>query len=226
MHLFITQYFYCMKTTTILIADDHLLIRETWSYILNSQPGMSVAGSVGSGREAVDLACHLRPDIVLMDINLPDISGIEATAQLLKCSPQSRVLAVSLHTQPAYARRMMQKGARGYVTKSSSRQEMLYAIQEVLNGRTYICQEIKDILSDQVISRADRQPDLNGLTAREIEIITHISKGASSRDIAGELGLSLKTVEVHRYNILRKLQLKNTAALINFITRSPLGLTP
>src|ERR1700738_759736 len=102
-----------MEKISILIADDHLLIRETWGFILNSDPRFSVIAEAGKGREAVDLAKQLRPNVVLMDINLPDISGIEATEQIRKFSPGSRILAISLHTQPAYARQIMKKGAMG-----------------------------------------------------------------------------------------------------------------
>ena len=117
-----------MDKITILIADDHTLVRETWSFILNTDPRFSVIAESGSGEEAVELAKKLRPNIVIMDINLPGINGIEATQQIRRFSPGSRILGVSLHTQPTYARKMMQKGALGYVTKNSSREEMFKAI--------------------------------------------------------------------------------------------------
>jgi two-component system invasion response regulator UvrY len=117
-----------MEKITILIADDHTLVRETWSFILNSDPRFFVVAECGSGEEAVEMAKNLRPAIVIMDINLPGINGIEATQQIRKFSPGSKILGVSLHTQPTYARKMMQKGAMGYVTKNSSREEMFKAI--------------------------------------------------------------------------------------------------
>jgi len=139
-----------------------------------------------------------------------------------KYSPGSKVLGVSLHTQPTYARKMIQKGAMGYVTKNSSREEMFKALMEIHNGRKYICDEIKNILSEQVISGEDAQTGLNALSQREIEIIAYIKKGFSSKEIADALHISVKTVEVHRYNILKKLNLKNAAALVNFINNSQL----
>lgn len=140
---------------TILIADDHTLVRETWSFILNNHQNFEVIAESGTGEEAVEKAKTLRPDIILMDINLPGMNGIEATEQIRKLSPGSKILAVSLHTQPSYARKMMQKGAKGYVTKNSSREEMLRAIQTILKGENYICEEIKNILSEQMqIGRA------------------------------------------------------------------------
>ena len=211
-----------MEKITILIADDHTLIRETWSFILNTDNRFSVIAESGSGEEAVELAKQLRPNVVIMDINLPGINGIEATQQIRKFSPGSRILGVSLHTQPTYARKMIQKGAMGYVTKNSSRDEMFKAIIEIQNGRKYICEEIKNILSEQIISGEDAQAGLNSLSQREIEIIAFIKKGYSSKEIADALELSVKTVEVHRYNVLKKLNLKNAAALVNFINNSQL----
>lgn len=211
-----------MDKISILIADDHTLVRETWSFILNTDPRFSVIAESGSGEEAVELAKKLRPNIVIMDINLPGMNGIEATQQIRKYSPGSRILGVSLHTQPTYARKMMQKGAMGYVTKNSSREEMFKAIMEIQSGKKYICDEIKNILSEQVISGDDPQTGLNSLSQREIEIIAYIKKGFSSKEIADALSISVKTVEVHRYNILKKLNLKNAAALVNFINNSQL----
>lgn len=213
-----------MEKITILIADDHTLVRETWSFILNNDPRFQVVAECGSGEEAVELARNLRPNIVIMDINLPGINGIEATHQIRKFSPASKILGVSLHTQPTYARKMMQKGASGYVTKNSSREEMYKAIIEIHNGKKYICEEIKNILSEQVISGEEPQSGLNSLSQREIEIITLIKNGHSSKEIAESLNISVKTVEVHRYNILKKLNLKNAASLVNFINNSQLDL--
>ena len=211
-----------MEKITILIADDHTLVRETWSFILNTDPRFTVVAECGSGEEAVEKAKSLRPNVVIMDINLPGINGIEATQQIRKFSTGSKILGVSLHTQPTYARKMIQKGAMGYVTKNSSREEMFKAIMEIESGKKYICDEIKNILSEQVISGEDAQNGLNSLSQREIEIITFIKKGFSSKEIADALNISVKTVEVHRYNILKKLNLKNAAALVNYINNSQL----
>jgi two-component system invasion response regulator UvrY len=211
-----------MEKISILIADDHTLVRETWSFILNTDARFSVIAESGSGEEAIELAKKLRPNIVIMDINLPGMNGIEATQQIRKYSPGTKILGVSLHTQPTYARKMIQKGAMGYVTKNSSREEMFKAIMEIQAGKKYICDEIKNILSEQVISGEDQNTGLNSLSQREIEIISYIKKGFSSKEIADSLSISVKTVEVHRYNILKKLNLKNAAALVNFINNSQL----
>ncbi len=211
-----------MKKITILIVDDHTLVRETWSFILNTDARFNVIAESGSGEHAVEIAKQLKPDIVIMDINLPGMNGIEATQLISKYSSNSKILGVSLHTQPSYARKMIQKGAMGYVTKNSSREEMFRAIMEVHAGKQYICDEIKNILSEQVLNGSDQPAGLNSLSQREIEIISFIKKGFSSKEIAETLDISVKTVEVHRYNVLKKLNLKNSAALVNYINNSQL----
>ena len=145
------------------------------------------------------------------------VNGFDATRQIHKISPESRVIAVSMHTMPAYAKRMLQLGARGYVTKNSSKEEMINAIVEVNSGKKYICEEVKNILAEQELEENPVNANMNNLSRRELDIIKLIKEGLSSREIGLELELSLKTVEVHRYNILKKLKLKNTAALVNFI---------
>ena len=134
-----------------------------------------------------------------------------------KYSPSSKIIGVSMHSQPAYAKKMLRLGAKGYVTKNSPRQEMLEAIAEVSNNRVYICQEVKNILSDQLLNSDQVNPDINNLSDREMQIVRALKEGLSSKEIASELTISLKTVEVHRHNILKKLKLKNTVSLINFI---------
>jgi len=200
-----------------MLVDDHKLIRDSWSFILNSDPRFSVIGETSNGEDAVEIVKNLRPDIVLMDVNMSPVNGFDATKLITKYTPGSKVIAVSMHTMPAYAKRMMQVGAMGYVTKNSSRDEMIKAIIEVSQGRKYICEEVKNILAQKELEEEPAQADMNILSRREIEIIQLIKEGLSSKEIAGKLDISLKTVEVHRYNVLKKLKLKNTAALVNFI---------
>ena len=151
------------------------------------------------------------------------VNGFEATKLIRKVSPGSRIIGITMHSMPAYAKRMLQIGAMGYVTKNSSKDEMITAILEVYQGKKYICDEVKNILAHQELEEdGDGQPDMNVLSRRELEIVKHIREGSSSKEIALNLDISLKTVEVHRYNILRKLTLKNTASLVNFINRQGL----
>ncbi len=206
-----------MEPITILLVDDHKLIRDSWSFILNSDPRFKVIAEASSGDVAVDLAREKKPAVILMDVNMSPINGFDATKLITKYSPGSKVIAVSMHTMPAYAKRMMQLGALGYVTKNSSKEELIKAILDVHSGKKYICEEVKNILAQKELEEEDAPGDLNALSRRELDIIHLIKEGLSSKEIALKLDISLKTVEVHRYNILKKLKLKNTAALVNFI---------
>jgi len=207
-----------MEKITILLVDDHKLIRDSWSFILNSDSRFQVIAETSSGAEAVELARTLRPLIILMDVNMTPVNGFEATKQIRKFSPGSKIIGITMHSMPAYAKRMLQIGAMGYVTKNSSKEEMITAILEVYAGKKYICEEVKNILAQQELEEeGDGQPDMNVLSRRELEIVKLIREGSSSKEIAINLDISLKTVEVHRYNILKKLGLKNTASLVNFI---------
>lgn len=212
-----------MKKTTILIVDDHRLIRQTWSFILNNNAGYEVSGECNNAAEAIKLAASLQPDIIVLDINLPGISGIEAIPLLLKTCPSSKILGVSMHSQPAYARKMIKEGAMGYVCKSSPSKELFKALEEISDGKKYLCQGTKEILAKQMIDN-DEGKNVNILSARELEVIRFIKEGFSSKQIAEELSISVKTVEVHRYNILKKLNLKNAAGLVNFITTNNIDI--
>lgn len=206
-----------MEKITILLVDDHKLIRESWTFILNSDPRFQVIGETSDVNEAVEIAKLKKPRVVLMDINMSPVNGFEGTKLIRKFSPGAKIIGISMHSMPAYARRMLQMGAMGYITKNSSKDEMIKAIAEVAEGKKYICEEVKNILAQQELEEDNPQPDMNSLSKRELDIAKLIKEGMSSREIALELDISLKTVEVHRYNILKKLNLKNTAALVNFI---------
>ncbi len=208
-----------MEKITILIADDHKLLRETWGLVLNNDPRFSVIAECSNGEEAIRIAKETKPNIVLMDINMSPINGFDATEEIRKFSPSSKIIGLSMHSQPAYAKKIMQLGAKGYVTKNSGREEMIKAIMEVSSGNRYLCEEVKNIISDQMLEDKPA-PSLNILSERELEIINFIKDGSSSKEIAEKLHISLKTVEVHRHNILKKLNLKNVAALVNFINTS------
>ncbi len=206
-----------MSKITILLVDDHKLIRDSWSFILNSDSRFQVIGETSIADEAVEIARTKKPDIVLMDINMTPVNGFEATKLVRKYSPGSKIIGISMHSMPAYARRMLQIGAMGYVTKNSSKDELINSIVEVYGGKKYICEEVKNILAQQELEEDGGTPDMNVLSRRELDIVQLIKEGLSSKEIAQRLDISLKTVEVHRYNILKKLSLKNTAALVNFI---------
>jgi DNA-binding NarL/FixJ family response regulator len=154
-----------------------------------------------------------------MDINMAPFSGIEATRRVREVSANSRIIGVTMHTQPAYAKKMLQLGASGYVTKNSSKEEMFTAIVEVSKGNKFLCEEIKELLSEAQEDPAAISA-INTLTEREMDVINLIKQGSSSKDISLKLDISIKTVEVHRHNILKKLRLKNAASLIHFMNSS------
>lgn len=212
-----------MKKISIAIVDDHKLIREMWVKLFSERNDIEVNGESGRLDEAVEMIRIKRPDIVLLDINLPGGSGIDAVPLIRKYSPGTKIIAVSMHNKPVYAKKMLQVGAKGYVTKNSSKEEMFLAIETVMEGGKYVCTEIKDILSGQIMESEDDQPNINGLSLREIEIIKLIKNGLSSKEIAAQLNISVRTIEVHRHNILKKLKLKNAASLINFINTTDLS---
>lgn len=214
-----------MGKITILITEDHTLVREAWTLLLNKDPRFKVIAKTGSGEEAAELVSQLHPDIVLMDINLPGINGFEAIQLIKKTSPATKILGVSMYTQPSLVRKMIRKGAKGYVTKGSSSEEMCKAIVEVHHNRVYICDAIKNSITKRVINEYDQQSAFESLSKREIEVIEFVKNGFSSKEIAESLRICLKTVEAHRYNILKKLNLKNVAALVNYINSTGLSFS-
>lgn len=211
-----------MKKISILIVDDHKLIRESWSLILNTDPRFEVIGEISSGEEAIAFVGNIKPDIILMDVNMKPMSGFDATKNIRKIAPFSKIIGVSIHNMPAYAKKMLSLGAMGYITKNSSKEEMINAIIEVNHGNKYVCEEVKGILMKRELEGNAETPEMSVLSRRELEVIHLIRDGLSSKEIASQFGIALKTIEVHRYNILKKLKLKNTASLINFINEQGL----
>lgn len=207
-----------------MIFDDHNLVAEMWSELINSDERFSVIGICNDTSDAcLEQVKNKRPDVVIMDINIQPMSGIEATKLVKKLSPGSKVIGVSMHNQPSFAKRMLKNGALGYVTKSSNKNEMFEAITSVTANKVFICKEIQENLAKQVFEDDDT-PDISKLSEREIDVLKHIKEGLSSKEIAEKLFLSARTVEVHRSNILKKLNLKNTASLLKFIHNSPLDI--
>lgn len=142
----LNQKLYIMEKKTILLADDNAIVRKAWSFVLNKDPRFSIIAECDNGEEAVELAKQLQPDIVIIDINLPKINGIEATKQIHEYVPDSRILGVSMHAEPSYSQQMLENGAMGYLTKTSPINEMFIAISEILMGNQYICKEVKSTI--------------------------------------------------------------------------------
>jgi two-component system invasion response regulator UvrY len=206
-----------MNKIQILIADNHKLSRENLSFVLNCDSRFQVMGECAIPEEAVEFAKSGNPDIILMSINEPAFSELEATQQIRNISPACGIIGISANPQPSFAKKIMQRGAKGYVTKNSSKDEIVRAILEVSQGNKYVCAEVKNIVTEQLFSDDQESAESGSLTKREIQIINFIKGGLSSKEIAGKLYISLRTVQAHRYNILKKLKLKNSASLVNFM---------
>jgi len=204
----------------ILLADDHALVRHGFRMILAAQPDMEIAGEAGNGREAIDLAQKLKPDVVVMDVTMPELNGIEATRRLIELSPRTRVLALSMHKDNVYVREILRAGARGYLLKDSADADLLAAVRAVAKGEGYLSPGVSDaVLSDY---RRHVTDPLDLLTTREREVLQLIAEGKTNKEIATSLNLSIYTVEAHRGRVMEKLNLHSTGELVRFAVRSGL----
>ena len=214
-----------MSNTTekisILIAEDHTLVREAWSFMFNIDERFKVVAQCSNGEDAIEKTRLYNPQIIIMDINLPGISGLETVKQIMKYSPGSKILAASQHLHEGYVSGMLAAGAKGYITKTSDMEEMFIAIMEIYNGGTYVCKEIKNKLAEQMFYSNEDKAKQAKLSKREIAIVDLIRQGVSSKEMAQSLNIAKRTVEVHRYNILKKLNMKNSPALVNYINQNP-----
>ncbi|MFN5376892.1 MAG: response regulator [Chitinophagaceae bacterium] len=211
------------KKIKIVIADDHLLIAETWATLINMDPDFEVVKVFDNTQTLIEEISEIKPDIAILDININPFSGIEATKMIRRLAPGTKIIGVSMHNQPSFAKKMMRNGAMGYVTKSSNKNEMYDAIRSVMKGEKYICAEIQRNITNQVLMDDDENK-LSRLTEREIEIIKLIKNGSTNKEIAEKLFLSPRTVETHRARILKKLDLKNSLSLVKYINESFMDL--
>lgn len=211
------------KKIKIVIADDHLLIAETWATLINMDPDFEVVKVFDNTQTLIEEISEIKPDIAILDININPFSGIEATKMIRRLAPGTKIIGVSMHNQPSFAKKMMRNGAMGYVTKSSNKNEMYEAIRSVMRGEKFICAEIQRNITNQVLMEDDDNK-LSRLTEREIEIIKLIKNGSTNKEIAEKLFLSPRTVETHRARILKKLDLKNSLSLVKYINDSFMDL--
>ncbi len=196
-------------TTRVLLVDDHPLVRDGLKSRLCGVPSLEVVAEAGSAAEAFDAVERTRPDLVLMDVGMKDVNGIELTARLMARHPTLRVLMLSMYDNPEYVQRAIQAGARGYVLKDAPSDEIIHAIGVIMSGQTHLSASISGRLS-----RAQTPRPV--LSMRESEILACLAKGYASKQVAAELGLSVRTVETHRQNIKRKLNLGGQAELIKY----------
>jgi DNA-binding NarL/FixJ family response regulator len=216
-----------MKEIRVLLADDHGIVRKGLRALLESQPGMKVAGEAADGREAVKLTAEIQPDVVIMDIAMPNLNGIEATAQIVKANPKTGVVILSMHSDEAYLVRALNAGARGYMLKDSAEEDLLRAIQAVAGGRPFFSPAIAQTLLEDFV-RSLQQRGLTDsydlLTDREKEVLQLLAEGKSNKDVATLLNLSPYTIETHRTNLMQKLNLHNTAEIVLYAVRKKIIL--
>jgi DNA-binding NarL/FixJ family response regulator len=209
-----------MKPITVLIAEDHMVVREGFRKMLETEKDISVVGEARDGRKAVQMAKKLQPDVVLMDIAMPLLNGLEATRQLLKMLPKLRVLMLSAHSDDAYVKNAVDSGAVGFLLKQTSAHEVCRAIREVHEGKTFFSASITrrmDQFREQAPNRAGKVNKKAGeLTSREMEVLQLIAEGKANKETAAELNISIKTVEKHREHLMDKLNIHDTAGLTRY----------
>jgi two-component system response regulator NreC len=209
-----------MKRIRILLVDDHAVVRHGFRMILEAQPDMEIAGEAGNGREAVRLAEELKPDIVVMDVAMPELNGIEATRRLGASLPHTRVVALSMHKDSVYVREILRAGARGYLLKDSPPADLLSAIRSVASGQSYLSPAVSNAVLDDYRRHVTNPIDL--LTTREREVLQMLAEGKTNKEIAGVLNLSVYTVDAHRGRIMEKLNLHSINDLVRFAVRNGL----
>ena len=209
-----------MKRIRILVADDHAVVRQGFKMILDAQADMEIVGEAGNGREAVELAEQLHPDVVVMDVSMPELNGIEATRRLATSVPRARVVALSMHKDSVYVREILRAGARGYLLKDSGAADLVAAIRAVASGESYLSPAVSNAVLDDYRKHATNPIDL--LTSREREVLQLLAEGKTNKEIAGVLNLSVYTVEAHRGRILEKLNLHSIGELVLFAVRNGL----
>ena len=207
-----------MGKTKIIIADDHMIVREGLITSFNREKSFEVIAEADSGQEAIRLSLEHFPDIVIMDISMPDLNGMEATRQILSKNPNIKIIALSMHTKKLYVMGMLNAGISGYLSKSCSFKELLKAIEVVLSGKIYLCHDVARFVVESALAPGQNKgdPRFSLLSQREREVLQLISEGHKNKNIADKLHISTKTVQVHRTNLKKKLTLYSTAELTKY----------
>jgi two-component system, NarL family, response regulator NreC len=208
-----------MARIRTLLTDDHTLFRQGIRTLLSTEPDLEVVGEAGNAAEAISKGAELRPDVVLMDVSMPGLSSFEATRQIRKNRPETKVLFLTMYDDEDYLAECMESGASGYVLKDSPSEHLIAAIRDVHRGGSYLSPRMLSHLVDDFRSRVKsetRLPRFSTLTRRELEILKFLAEGNSVKEIAGVLNLSVKTVEAHKFNLMRKLDIHNKAQLVQY----------
>ncbi len=211
-----------MRTIRVLLADDHNLIRAGLRLVVSQQPDFQVAGEAENGRQAVALAEQLKPDVVVMDIKMPDLNGIEACHQIREALPDTQVVMLSMHSDETYVLRALKAGARAYLLKDSAEADLARAIRAAVDGKSFFSPAVGKVLLEDYMRKLQRtgaEDSYELLSPREREILQVVAEGKSSKEIANSLNLSIYTVETHRAKIMQKLNLRSMPELILYAVR-------
>lgn len=204
------------KPVRVIITEDHMILRQGLKMLLEEDPEIEVAGEAGNGKELLELLKHTPADIILMDINMPDMNGFEATERVVKEFPNTKVIALSMLNNLPFVQKILQCGASGYLLKTTGKEELRSAIKLVMGGTNYICSELSINMLSSSLSTSPDPVEHAGLSKRELEVLTLIAEGFTNAEIADKLFTSKRTIETHRQNILEKTGAKNTANLIKY----------
>ena len=208
--------------TRLLLVDDHAVVRSGLRMLLSAEPDVQIVGEASTAAEAMQTAGTVQPDVILMDIGLPDLSGIDATREIKKRFPGISIVALTIHEDEDYFFKMLEAGASGYVPKRAAPEELLIAIRAAAAGEVYLYPSLAKLLVKDYLNQdhpAEEKATIDGLTEREHEVLTYLAEGANNEKIAAELIISPKTVERHRENIMRKLNLHSRAELVRYAIR-------
>lgn len=208
-----------MDKLRILIAEDHEMVREGFKLLIDAQEDMETVGEAGDGRTAIELAQQLKPDIILMDISMPELNGLKAAAKLKRIAPDIKILTLTRHTDDAYLQELLQAGISGYILKQSAHTELIRAIRAVASGSNYLDPAITDkVFGGYAGKRNKLQGETSGeqLTGRESEVLRHIALGYSNIEIGEKMDISVKTVEAHKANCLKKLKMKSRKDIVRY----------
>src|SRR5215211_2535282 len=208
-------------TIRLLLVDDHAVVRSGLRMLLENERDVEIVGEASSAAEAIEAATRLKPNVILMDIGLPDLSGIEATREIKKRTPEVSIVALTIHEDEEYFFKMLEAGASGYVPKRAAPEELLTAIRVAAAGQVYLYPSLAKVLVRDYLNgdRASAEQPPSDLTDREQEVLTYLAEGASNEEIAASLVISPKTVARHRENIMRKLNLHSRAELVRYAIR-------
>jgi DNA-binding NarL/FixJ family response regulator len=213
-----------MRVVQILLADDHEVVRKGLRALLEAQPGWKVIAEATDGRDAVEKAIELHPDIAIVDIGMPCLNGLEATRQIVKKAPRTRVLVLTMHDTNPLIQQVVKAGARGYVLKSDVASDLVSAVEALCRDQTFFTSKVSQIILDRYVGRpedAENSPDVDSpLTPREREVVQLLAEGKSSKEVASVLGISVKTAETHRINLMRKLDCHSVAEVVRYAVRN------